>query len=256
MAGDWIKMRMDLPEDPAVYKLASITKLDRLSVVGRLYAFWAWADKHAVDGHVDGATSQVVDDIVRFDGFAAAMVVVHWLEIGDDAVSIPNHERHNGESAKERGLKNARQARWRDGKGKKPSTDVDAAPSTQPSTREEKRREEKSNSVPNGTGAKSPMTPDEIIFGYGLSLLTNAGTTEKQARSFLGGLRKAHGDGPLIDGLRDCAKAKPLQPLEWLAAALPPTGTTAKPNRQEAIEQRNHAGAEAWAAQGVVHAAQ
>ena len=39
MAGDWIKMRMDLPEDPAVYRLARITGLDRLSVVGRLSAF-------------------------------------------------------------------------------------------------------------------------------------------------------------------------------------------------------------------------
>lgn len=111
------------------------------------------------------------------------------------------------------------------------------------------------NSAPNGAGAKAPMTPDEIIFGYGLSLLTNAGTAEKQARSFLGGLRKQHGDETLIDRLRDCAKAKPLQPLEWLAAALPPSGGVAKPNRQEAIEQRNHAGAEAWAAQGVNHAA-
>ena len=53
-------------------------------------------------------------------------------------------------------------------------------------------------------------------------MLTNAGTAEKHARSFLGGLRKAHGDSALIDKLRDCVKAKPLQPLEWLAAALPP----------------------------------
>jgi len=143
VAGDWIKMRMDLPDDPAVYKLASITKLDRLSVVGRLYAFWAWADKHAVDGRVDGATSLLVDDVTRCDGFADALVLVKWLEIGDDFIALPHHERHNGESAKERGLKNARQARWRDGKAKVPPTTVDAPPSTQASTREEKRREEK-----------------------------------------------------------------------------------------------------------------
>lgn len=75
-------------------------------------------------------------------------------------------------------------------------------------------------------GGKPPaMKPDEIIFGYGLPLLTNAGTAEKQARSFLGGLRKAHGDEALIDKLRECLKTKPLQPLEWLAAALPPTGS-------------------------------
>ena len=75
-------------------------------------------------------------------------------------------------------------------------------------------------------GGKPPaMNPDEIIFTYGLPLLTNAGTPEKQARSFLGGLRKAHGDEALIDKLRECLKTKPLQPLEWLAAALPPTGS-------------------------------
>jgi hypothetical protein len=79
----------------------------------------------------------------------------------------------------------------------------------------------------NASGAAPPKLtdPDEIIFGYGLPMLTNAGTGEKQARSFLGGLRKHHGDQALIDMLRDCAKAKPLQPLEWLAAALPPKPT-------------------------------
>lgn len=146
MAGDWIKMRMDLPDDPAVYKLATLTKLDRLSVVGRLYAFWAWADKHAVDGHVDGATSTVVDDVVRCDGFALAMTSVKWLEIGEDFIAIPNHDRHNGESAKERGLKNQRQARWRAAKDADESTPVDEKVSTKASTgastREEKRREE------------------------------------------------------------------------------------------------------------------
>jgi hypothetical protein len=82
------------------------------------------------------------------------------------------------------------------------------------------------NSVPKGTGGKPPKLtdPKEIIFGYGLALLVNAGTPEKQARSFLGGLEKHHGADAVIDKLRDCAKAKPLQPLEWLAAALPPNG--------------------------------
>lgn len=96
------------------------------------------------------------------------------------------------------------------------------------------------SSVPDGTGGKPPpMTPDEIIFGYGLAMLTNAGTAEKQARSFLGGLRKAHGDEVLIDRLRDCAKAKPLQPLEWLAAALPPT-TPTKPGKHAGFQNLDY----------------
>lgn len=111
------------------------------------------------------------------------------------------------------------------------------------------------NSEPNGSGGKPPMTPDEIIFGYGLSLLTNAGTVEKQARSFLGGLRKQHGDDALIDALRDCARAKPLQPLEWLAAALPPRSAAPKLNAQEALEASNRAVAQRLLEKEGLHAA-
>ena len=95
--------------------------------------------------------------------------------------------------------------------------------------------------------AKQPMEPDEIIFGYGVPLLVNAGSADKAARSFLGGLRKQHGDTAVIDKLRECIRAKPLQPLEWLAAALPPGGAKPAENKQEAIEARNRGVAEEWA---------
>jgi uncharacterized protein YdaU (DUF1376 family) len=104
------------------------------------------------------------------------------------------------------------------------------------------------HSVTEVTGVKPPMTPDEIIFGYGVPILTNAGTAEKQARSFLGGLRKAHGDDALVNALRECIRAKPLQPLEWLAKTMPPQGSAStKPNKQEALEARNRAIADEWA---------
>jgi hypothetical protein len=140
----WIKLRTDLLNDPAVYKLAADLKLDRFAIVGRLAAFWGWADQHAVDGVVDGATSHVVDDVVSMPGFADALARVKWLQIGDDQVSIPNHDRHNGANAKERSLKSERQAKWRAGKAPQDTPEtVDAPPSTAPSTRGEKRREEK-----------------------------------------------------------------------------------------------------------------
>lgn len=83
------------------------------------------------------------------------------------------------------------------------------------------------SSVAKATGGEPPKVsdPSEIIFSYGVSILTSSGSTEKQARSFLGGLRKAHSDVAIVDKLRECLKAKPLQPLEWLAAALPPKGS-------------------------------
>lgn len=120
---------------------------------------------------------------------------------------------------------------------------------TESKRREEKGREGKGldSSEPNGSGGKPPKITDpaEIIFGYGLSMLVSAGTPEKHGRSFLGGLRKEHGDEALIDSLRECAKARVLQPLEWLAAALPPKGgQSRKLNAQEALEASNHAVAE------------
>ncbi len=104
-------------------------------------------------------------------------------------------------------------------------------PVTESKRREEKGREGKGldSSEPNGSGAsggaKPKLTdPKEIIFGYGLSMLVNASTPEKHARSFLGGRVKEYDEATVVNALRDCAKAKPLQPLEWLAAALPPKG--------------------------------
>jgi hypothetical protein len=147
MAGDWIKMRVDLRDDPAVFKLADRLGIDELHVVGCLFCFWAWCDKHAVDGHVDGATSRLIDKVSTVSGFSDAMAEVGWLHVTETGIEIPHFERHNGESAKERGLKNARQARWRASKG----ANVDAQPSTPASTaastREEKRREDISSTT-------------------------------------------------------------------------------------------------------------
>lgn len=90
-------------------------------------------------------------------------------------------------------------------------------------------------------GKPSKLTdPNEIIFGYGVPMLVAAGATDKHARSFLGGLRKGYGDETLIDKLRECAKAKPLQPLEWLAAAMPPGGTKSRTPKPENFESKNY----------------
>jgi hypothetical protein len=105
----------------------------------------------------------------------------------------------------------------------------------------EKGREGINSSEAKASGGKPPKLtdPDEIIFGYGLPMLMAAGNVEKHSRSFLGGLRKEHGDEALIDKLRECAKAKPLQPLEWLAAALPPKGA-AKPGKHAGFQNLNY----------------
>lgn len=141
MAGDWIKMRTNLREDPAVFKLSEILSVSEFAVVGMLHAFWSWMDDNSVDGRVDGASSRLVDARVRAgDGFADALVKVGWLIFDEKGASMPNNERHNGKGAKERLLKNQRQAKWRDGKNS-----VDGVVDKKSSTREEKRREYKSS---------------------------------------------------------------------------------------------------------------
>jgi hypothetical protein len=169
----WIKLRTDLLNDPAVYRLAAELKIDRYAIVGRLAAFWGWSDQHAVDGVVDGASSQVVDDVVSLHGFADALQRVKWLRIDADSVAIPNHDRHNGANAKERSLKTERQSKWRKGKEDQRVTgcatvdddaanDVDGPVDGASSTREEKRRgDKKTPKAPKGALVVPDWIPAE-----------------------------------------------------------------------------------------------
>lgn len=150
MSGEWIKMRVDLHDDPAVFRLASLLNCDRFCVVGRLHAFWSWVSRHSVDGRVDGANFSLVDEIVNREGFSDALFSIGWISRTESGIEIPKFSRHNGSSGKARDQKNARQARWRAGKDivepdlfeKK---HVDAHVDGKTSTREEKRREDKHN---------------------------------------------------------------------------------------------------------------
>ncbi|QYY30260.1 hypothetical protein K2O51_23095 [Cupriavidus pinatubonensis] len=140
-------MRTDLFTHPKVFKIAEALGKDEMFAVGALFAFWSWIDRHSVDGRVDGATSQLVDRATRVDGLAAALTSVGWLSVDEGGICIPEFGEHNGDSAKERSLKNQRQARWRERKadglvGSEASTASSTRASTSASTREEKRREE------------------------------------------------------------------------------------------------------------------
>ncbi len=245
MAGDWIKMRGNLWDDPRVARLVDMTDTSEAAIVGALYWLWATADQHTEDGIMPGLTTRAIDRKTGVKGFADALLTIGWLEDNEDGVRIVNFEEHNGASAKRRSLDGQRKANSRAmsaSEADKPRTNNgQIAPTC--GAREEKRREEKEliPSVAKATGDKSPLTPDEIIFGYGVPLLTNAGISDKQARSFLGGLRKSHGDDALVDALRECIRAKPLQPLEWMAKILPPIGAPPKRNKQEQLEDRNRA---------------
>lgn len=259
MAGDWIKMRTDLYRDPKVSVIAdglmahdselsryvnqhcqrdmTVTRnVMRNVTVGALVSVWGVmrqrGKRNGDDLVCHAVTPLVIDDIAELPGFGAAMALVGWVVQTSEGIVFPRFfDEYNvspEEKTKSQGAE--RQRRYRDRKSQQSdvTNDVtrDVTDNVTVTPREEKNREESINSVANATaGQAAKLTePADIIFGYGLSMLVNAGTPEKQARSFLGCLRKAHGDEALIDKLRECAKAKALQPLEWLAAALPPHG--------------------------------
>jgi hypothetical protein len=155
MAGEWIKMRHDLVDDPAVVLIASRTSIDEYGVVGRLQKLWSWADRHTVDGNAMSVTRSWIDRYVSCSGFADAMFEADWLEGDDGAIDIPKFEVHNGESAKKRALGNKRVALSRNkqregnaGSNANGNADGNAPSVTKSVTREEKNKSSKQPPIP------------------------------------------------------------------------------------------------------------
>ena len=138
MAGDWIKMRINLDSNPHVIELAEILGLPELHVVGCLWKVWSWADSHSIDGNAIRVTDVTLDRFTSVTGFAAALRKVGWLEGRDNALSFPRFAEHNGQTAKNRAETASRVAKHRNAKS---VTDV-----TQKAL-PEKRREEKNNTL-------------------------------------------------------------------------------------------------------------
>ena len=101
MAGDWIKMRTDLSDDPAVISMAELLHTSPEDIVGRLHKLWSWADRHTLDGYAVGITSSWVDRYCGA-GFSEAIIRVGWLAVEQEGIRFPNFDRHNGQSAKKR----------------------------------------------------------------------------------------------------------------------------------------------------------
>lgn len=114
MASDWIKMRSDLSTVEEVVYLSSLLKCDVYAVVGRLHALWAWADRNSLDGSNLRVTFAWIDQYVSQKNFAENLKKVGWLKGKDGAISLPNFDKHNGETAKKRAETNLRVARHRE----------------------------------------------------------------------------------------------------------------------------------------------
>ena len=118
MAGDWIAMRLDLYEDPAVAYMAERLGEREEVIVGFLHRVWSWASRQCHDGSVTNVTLMSLGRVTALPDFPQLMVEAGWLEHGTDDngrpyVSFPNWERWMAESAKKRLLAAKRQNKKR-----------------------------------------------------------------------------------------------------------------------------------------------
>lgn len=104
MAGDWMKIELELPDKPEVHAIAGMLNIDSDSVVGKLIRVWQWFDKHTTDGNAFGVTYSLPDRISGVTGFGEAMAFVGWLEQHDKTLVMPKFDRHTSASAKQRAL--------------------------------------------------------------------------------------------------------------------------------------------------------
>lgn len=109
MAGDWIKMRVDLHTHPKVVRIVSAvcpqnvrSPSSRCQIVGALHAMWSLFDVHSTDGELRGYSPETLDALVGLDGFTAAVAEVGWLAITPNSLVMPDFGTHNGKGAKRR----------------------------------------------------------------------------------------------------------------------------------------------------------
>ena len=147
MSGEWIKMRIDLMEDPAVMQMADKLDIREEAVVGYCHALWSWVSRQCHADSVTGVTLVSLGRRINLPGFPELMCDVGWLEYDDTGelpvIRIPNFERHLSQSAKKRANAALRKARQRD-----PVTQMSRTERDTSVTREEKRREEKNTHTP------------------------------------------------------------------------------------------------------------
>ncbi len=166
MAGDWIKMRSCLPDEPEVLGMAHALSVTPEHVCGSLLRVWGLGDAHAVsricpvdsrtnEGHLSRYRPADIDRKAGLTGFALAMQAEGWLSVYEDGVSFPDWDEHHSNSAKVRAC-DQKLKRNNRRNGQNSGDDPDKCPgANRTETGPEKRREENKDRDP-------PLPPPEV----------------------------------------------------------------------------------------------
>lgn len=142
MAGSWIKFDTSTSDKPEVWDIATSLGIDPDAVVGKLLRVWTWFDDHSEEGNAPIVTKALLDRKVGVTGFVTAMIQAGWMQETDGTLSLPNFDRHNGQTAKNRVLTAKRVAAHKKGNADG-NAKGNAAIVTTALPKEEKNREEK-----------------------------------------------------------------------------------------------------------------
>lgn len=161
MSVAWIKMRVDLAQDPRVSRLASRWKRDighaavRLAAaVGMLHRTWALFDAQTADGFIPHVDSEWLDTQVGLEGWAEDLAAIGWIVVSPDGITLPGFEKHNGESAKKRDQAARRKAAERERSRQESRTERDIQ-------RDEKRTPSYSYSLSSSSSVSYPSEGGE-----------------------------------------------------------------------------------------------
>lgn len=177
MAGDWLKIEASTPDKPEVIGIADMLGIHPAHAFGALFLVWRWFDQHTTDGNARCVTKVTIDRLSGVTGFADAMLKVGWLSVHEEGVTLPHFDRHNGETAKKRGLTAKRVAVHK----AKSNAEGNASGVSSALPREEKRREDVKTTP---IGVVAELVVDTSTPTDKNPVLTNtseAGETETQA---------------------------------------------------------------------------
>jgi len=107
----WIKLETHTFDKVEVFSMAQELGIDPDSVVGKCCRVWAWFDANTTNGITKSVTTALLDRYCGVTGFSQAMVNVGWMVIEDGDLFLPNYDRHNSQTAKDRALNAKRVAK-------------------------------------------------------------------------------------------------------------------------------------------------
>jgi hypothetical protein len=159
MAGEWLKFEKATLDKPEVLAIAATMECDPDFVIGKLFRMWAWFDTHTENGNAHGVTLALLDSILRVTGFSENVQKVGWLIVSDTGITLPNFDRHCGETAKRRALTAKRVAGFKHSHKKGNAANVTHALPREEKKREEKKKEQKQKQRPPAAPVAATM-PD------------------------------------------------------------------------------------------------